>query len=432
MVGLMKINSPAEIAALLLGDLACFVIALWLALLVRGREFIGAETFFEHLSPFWYIFFVWIFVFFIFDLYRRPTGMFRRTFPATIFRAQVANAVIALSFFYFIPYYNLTPKTILFIDLLFSFGLIYLWRRQLALRLFKGRKEKMYFACQGPEVDEVVAELKSSDGYNIELISVSDIASARSARPSLVVIDPHNEATTRSRGELYQMFFEGTRFISIYALYEDLFDRIPVSTVTEQWFLENISNHPKRLYSFFKRLMDIVLGSALAIVSLVVLPIVWLAVKMDDGGPIFYSQERVGKKGRVFKIYKFRSMSLVQKEKITRVGHFLRRSRLDEFPQLWGVIKGDQSLIGPRPEMVEYAEKYRQEIPYYDVRHLITPGLSGWAQIYHENEPKFAAQTDLAREKLSYDLYYVKNRNLWLDITIALKTVKELLSRSGI
>jgi len=117
---------------------------------------------------------------------------------------------------------------------------------------------------------------------------------------------------------------------------------------------------------------------------------------------------------------------------VTRVGNMLRKTRIDEFPQLWNVLKGDLSLIGPRPEMPHLAELYEKEIPYYNIRHFIQPGLSGWAQIHHSKPPKFGAQYDGTKEKLSYDIFYIKNRSLLLDLYIGLKTIKTLFSRTGL
>ena len=117
---------------------------------------------------------------------------------------------------------------------------------------------------------------------------------------------------------------------------------------------------------------------------------------------------------------------------ITRVGKWLRKSRIDELPQLWSVFKGDMSMIGPRPEIPALVKHYESEIPYYNVRHLIKPGLSGWAQLYHTDPPKVNADSEKTRRKLSYDLYYIKNRSFMLDLKIALKTIKALLSRSGV
>ena len=117
---------------------------------------------------------------------------------------------------------------------------------------------------------------------------------------------------------------------------------------------------------------------------------------------------------------------------ITRVGKFLRKLRIDELPQLLNVLRGDLSLIGPRPELPELVRVYEKEIPYYNIRHLIKPGLSGWAQLYHENHPHYRANVSETKVKLSYDLYYIKNRSFFLDLKIALKTIKVLLSRSGV
>jgi lipopolysaccharide/colanic/teichoic acid biosynthesis glycosyltransferase len=137
---------------------------------------------------------------------------------------------------------------------------------------------------------------------------------------------------------------------------------------------------------------------------------------------------------------KFRSMTgadsgsevLKSKLRVTPLGKMIRRTRIDELPQLWNVFKGDLSLIGPRPEFPALVEEYRKHIPYYHLRHLVKPGLSGWAQLYHDNHPHHGSDVEATREKLSYDLYYLTHRSLTLDATIALKTVKKLLTRSGV
>ena len=148
----------------------------------------------------------------------------------------------------------------------------------------------------------------------------------------------------------------------------------------------------------------------------------------------------MGQNGKSIRTIKFRTMSrddagrpeLKEGNKITRVGRFLRRTRLDELPQLWNVFRGEMSLIGPRPELPSLVAVYEREVPYYNIRHLIKPGLSGWAQLYHKTPPKVDANLNETATKLSYDLYYLKNRSFWLDVKIALKTVKVLLSRSGV
>ena len=186
--------------------------------------------------------------------------------------------------------------------------------------------------------------------------------------------------------------------------------------------------------------MDILIASILSIFLIILYPLVLLAIKLDDGGPAFIFQERVGLNGSIIKTIKFRTMTrddggVIKAQKDnqpTRVGPFLRKSRLDELPQFWNIIRGDLSLIGPRPELPALVSVYEKEVPYYNIRHLIKPGLSGWAQLYHDNHPHHHADVHETRVKLSYDLFYIKNRSLFLDLKIALKTMKTLLSRSGL
>jgi lipopolysaccharide/colanic/teichoic acid biosynthesis glycosyltransferase len=225
----------------------------------------------------------------------------------------------------------------------------------------------------------------------------------------------------------------------MYKVYEELFGRVPLSLLRYHWFLENISATKRRAYDFLKRAMDVAISLPLFVFSLLWYPFVATAIKLDDGGAVFIVQERVGAKGRLIRTYKFRSMLRNEENPttraantVTRVGAFLRRTRLDELPQLWSVLRGEMSLIGPRPELSSLVSLYEREVPYYNIRHLIKPGLSGWAQIYHENHPHHQADISETKVKLSYDLYYIKHRSLWLDLKIALKTVKILLSRSGV
>ena len=162
-----------------------------------------------------------------------------------------------------------------------------------------------------------------------------------------------------------------------------------------------------------------------------------MAIKLEDGGSVLVTQERIGRNNKIFKIAKFRSMKAsdagawVTKDddRVTRVGRILRKTRLDELPQLWSVLRGHMSLIGPRPDIRRLGEQLREQIPYYTMRHIIKSGLSGWAQINQGTPPQSLAAT---KERLSYDFYYLKNRSFLLDLEIALKTVKTLLSRAGL
>ena len=253
---------------------------------------------------------------------------------------------------------------------------------------------------------------------------------------SSIVIDLTSEKMGPVLPHLYNLIFSKIKFYDFYKVYEEVFDRVPLSLVSYSWFLENISFATRIAYDVLKRMMDVIISSVLIVISLPFYPFIALAIKIDDGGDVFIVQDRIGKGNKVVKLYKWRSMRSSDSGKwltegdsrITRVGSFLRKTRLDELPQLFNVVLGDLSLIGPRPDIIDLGRKLAKEIPYYTVRNLIAPGLSGWAQIKQDAPPQSLEETKL---RLSYDLYYIKNRSLMLDIKIALKTIKTLLSRTG-
>jgi exopolysaccharide biosynthesis polyprenyl glycosylphosphotransferase len=189
----------------------------------------------------------------------------------------------------------------------------------------------------------------------------------------------------------------------------------------------------------FKRVFDVVVGLLLTTVTLPLMVVTAAAIKLDSRGPAFYRQERTGLHGETFTLFKFRSMALdaeaggrpqwAQKRdpRITRIGAFLRASRIDELPQLFNVLRGEMSMIGPRPERPIFVEELAKVIPFYNHRTYVKPGLTGWAQV---NYP-YGASVEDAREKLAYDLYYVKNRGVLLDMVILLSTVRVILFGEG-
>jgi len=228
-------------------------------------------------------------------------------------------------------------------------------------------------------------------------------------------------------------------FVNFHQLYEVVFNRIPLSVVTHSWFVENISPRSQQIYDVLKWVMDAVIAVVLGIVTLPFTIAAAIAIKYEDAGDLFFIRDRVGKNNKIFRNIKFRSYGmhseadgLAKTVGITKVGAFLRKTRIDELPQLINVLRGDISIVGPRPEVPSLVKQYEQEVPYYRIRHIIKPGLSGWAQLYQKDPPKGTADAQKTAIKLSYDLYYIKNRSLFLDIRIALKTIATLLSRSGV
>ena len=449
---LMKVLNRKEPWLLLGGDILVFVFSLWLTLIIRFRTIPTSSFFIEHLLPFGILFIVWCIIFFIAGLYEKHTIVFKSRLPLRVINTQIFNSFLAVVFFYFVPYFGITPKIILFIYIIISLTLIFIWRIYgLNILSLKIREPAMILG-RGGEMDSLIHEVNSNPRYGLEFISVFDLDNLsevdleknivqiiNTKKIMMVVIDLQNENLKKNFSCFYNLLFSEVSFIDINSLYEGIFDRVPLSLVGYDWFLENVSLSLGVTYDVFKRFTDMLISFILGLISLIFYPFIYLGIKLEDQGPIFIMQERIGKNNKLIKIKKFRTMSFNDNEqgenkalnKITKVGSFLRKSRLDEVPQLWNVWKGDLSLIGPRPELPALAKVYEKEVPYYNVRHLITPGLSGWAQLYHENHPHQGVNTEETKNKLSYDLYYIKNRSLGLDFKIALKTLKTLLSRTG-
>ncbi|MFA6279143.1 MAG: sugar transferase [Candidatus Paceibacterota bacterium] len=226
--------------------------------------------------------------------------------------------------------------------------------------------------------------------------------------------------------------------MDVESLYEEVFDRVPLTHLDTGQLLETLPKH-RVIYDNAKRLFDITLA---AIGSLIAIPLVGIAAVLlflEGGDMPFIRHERIGKGDHIFHIVKLRSMifndhgdpELQKKNRVTALGRFLRKTRIDELPQLWNILIGDLSFIGPRPELPKIAEVYEREIPQYRMRHIITPGLSGWAQINDADAPRGGADVPRTRRKLSFDLYYLKHRSFGLDLAIATKTLRTLLSFSG-
>lgn len=240
---------------------------------------------------------------------------------------------------------------------------------------------------------------------------------------------------------LSRLHEQGAQITPMFAIYQDLTGRVPVAHLGNDWYVALPANVRKttRTYGIVKRGLDLLMSLGMLLLVLPLIPGVILAIRLDSPGPIFFKQTRVGVGGKLFKIIKFRSMSQDAEAgsgavwasdrdpRITRVGRFLRKSRLDELPQLWNVVVGDMSFVGPRPERPEFDEQLEREIPFYRARRAVRPGLTGWAQVeYHYGN----TLTDALR-KVEYDLYYIKNESLYLDLLILLRTVSVVLKLGG-
>ena len=427
-----------------MGDVACFLASLFLSLLIRYGGNLPELSFLLLLTTWSVIFSASILSFFVAGLYEKHTLIFEHGLPALLLKAQIGNAIIIVIFFYFAPIFGASPKTTLFIYLVTSSVLVFFWRLY-GLKFFRNHnRSKAVLFGDGEEAEELFKEINGNARYPFIFVSktspinlvngkiLSNIINDEDFSPvSVIIADLNHPDVKKSIWQIQSLFFSSVLVLSFESVYEEVFDRVPLSTLNRNGFFNNFSLSPMPIYGAFKRFLDIVVSFFFGILSLSLYPFVWFLIKLNDGGPIFFFQERVGQNNVPIKIVKFRSMN-TEGSSVTKIGSFLRRSRIDELPQLFNVLSGHISLIGPRPELKGLAESYQKNIPLYNLRHVIKPGLSGWAQIYHQNHPHHGPDIHETKVKLSYDLFYLKHRSILLDLKIALRTIQILLSRSGV
>lgn len=417
--------------ALLLGDILLFYASLFAALLARYASIPSLKLWTPHFLPFSIIYILWIIVFYIVGLYDIEKKIFAS--GSAVIKAMAAGGIIAILFFYLIPYFGIAPKTNLIIDIFIACFLIWLWRKLFFEFLIRTAKIKIFLLDGMEEMTDFAEFINKRPHLGYE--TVNEIFNA-----NIIVVSEQAKQKPEIIKSLYSKIRSGENItiLDFDKFYESVTGKIPVFLISKAWFLENLMELNKQAFEKFKRIADIILAIILSVPFIIIFPLAAIAIKINSKGPIIYKQKRVGKNGKIFEIIKFRSMvadaekngaQWAQKKdkRVTLSGNILRKTRIDELPQIWNVFKGDLSFIGPRPERPEFVKKLAEKIPHYSMRNLVKPGLSGWAQV---NFP-YGASVEDAIEKLQYDLYYIKNRSLALEISIALKTIMTILSREG-
>jgi len=427
-------------------DFIALYLALFLALVIRYDGSFASSVFILHAFPFTVISLFSVLAYYVAGLYERSIVYNLKRSAARLVNAEIAVALGAIVFFYLYNNPSITPKTTLTLYVVLSYVIVFAVRLFYVKLLARPTPLSAIMIASGAEADELFF---AANGTSLSMrfscrIDPADPALETRAKeaiyrdnPSIIVIDNGHPAMAKALPTLYEFIFSSKRFIDVQALYEEVFERVPLSLVRYEWFLEHASAARSQIYALVRRIAEIVLALIILVPTVIMMPFIWFAVRLDDGGPLFYSQERIGRYNKPIRIRKFRSMQRNEHDvwlnesdnKVTRVGRFLRKTRLDEFPQVLAVLKGDLSLIGPRSDIIGLWKRLEKELPFYSVRTLVTPGLSGWAQIKQDKVPQSLEET---RERLSYDLYYVKNRSLVLDLAIALRTIAILLSRKGV
>lgn len=422
----------------ILGDIACFYSALFLSLILRYQISINnldilKGAFLNSFYHFSFIFLIWILLFLISRLYELPYLISRKEFYFLALKLFLIGGFLAVILFYlFTP--KLVPKIVLLLTIVFSLFLLMGWRTFVNW-IFKERKKKVviisdtrereelgYFINNHPSFGiEVLASLKEPDINKIKLI----INQNNNLQESYIIIEEKYKRIIEDNLKEYQ---RKIKIIDFGEFYETLTGKVALSILDEEWFNKNVLQKRNKTYELLKRFFDLIGGIILLIISLPLWPLIGLLIKMSSEGPVLFKSKRVGKDEKEFLIYKFRTMiknanqmgpswTLKDDPRITKIGKILRYTHLDEVPQVINIIKGDTSFVGPRPEEKNLVELFKKEIPFYEKRMLIKPGIIGWAQI---NYPHGASIED-AIEKLKYDFYYLKYRSLAFDFLIALK-----------
>jgi sugar transferase (PEP-CTERM system associated) len=265
------------------------------------------------------------------------------------------------------------------------------------------------------------------------------VETAKRERPHKIVISLSEKRGNFPLKSLLCCKLNGIEIIDAPSFYEELTGKLCIENIKPSWFIFSDGFRTTNIRRFIKRLLDILLSVTGLLVALPFIPIIALAIRLDSRGPVFFTQVRVGEGEKGFILYKFRSMfpdaesetgavwAAENDKRVTSVGKVLRKTRLDEIPQLFNVLRGDMSFIGPRPERPEFVERLKSIVPYYSERHFVKPGITGWAQVKHS----YGASVEDAIEKLRYDLFYLKHFSLFLDLLILLETTKVVLFGRG-
>jgi len=316
-------------------------------------------------------------------------------------------------------------------------------------------RERVYVLGAGERAQRLVRGLRARAELGIDVVgwtgqtesamtrqNMGSHLQAVAARKSIhrVIVAMQDRRDVMPMSELLELRLKGAVQIEEATSWlEKISGKIEVEQLYPSWIIFAKGFRFSNTFRLVRRLLNLVVGLISLLIAAPLIPFIVLAVKLDSAGAVLYRQKRVGRGGKVFYCFKFRSMRPDAEAdkgptwaddddpRITRVGRFLRTTRLDEIPQLWCVLKGDMAFVGPRPERPEFVEWLSREIPYYNVRHLVRPGITGWAQIKY----KYGNTVDDAKEKLQYDLFYIKNASIGLDVLIMFQTIKILLLRRG-
>jgi len=416
------------------GDFASFLISFILLIFIRFNQQDYLFAINQHFLPFTILYLSWILIFYIFGLYDlfaiKPTIPYLKRWII----ALLCSFVVGILLFYFVPIFGVSPKTNLIIQIL-GFGILSFFFRRVIYNFFSKTitqptiliGDSIYISELGKTISnnpqiglKILEHFNTISEININLEKIKDL---------VIILDKKIEIQDQNILNFYQ---QGIEIFDTAKAYEKYLYKIPVEYIDLSFIVEELNTKKDILYMFSSKIINILFSIIILIISSPFIIIISMFIYFHDHGPIIYTQERVGLNGKVFKLYKLRSMVLDSEKdgakwstghndsRVTPIGKIIRRLHIDEIPQMINILKGDISLVGPRPERPEFVNLLSKDIPYYSFRHIIRPGFTGWAQIKY----RYANTIEDSKKKFEYDLYYIKNRNIFIDFGIIARTIQ--------
>lgn len=421
------------------GDFISFIISFILLILIRfgNGDYISAIN--THTIPFIILYLFWVLIFYVFGLYDliniKPTIPYLKRWVW----ALVSSFVVGLLLFYFAPIFGIAPKVNLFIQVaLFGF-FSFIFRRSIYTLFARAITRPTVLVGNSTYLYELENIINTNPQIGLRVINHLENSNEvkltpKDANNTIIILDKNIDIKENSILNLYK---QGAEIIDTAKAYEKYLFKIPVAYIDMSFVVENVNIKKDIIYTAITFVINKIFAITILVLSSPVLLIAIIARLIEDGGPVFIKQKRVGLNDKIFNLYKMRSMIVLSPDgsaetteakwstgkddaRITPVGKVIRRLHIDEIPQMINILKGDISLVGPRPERPEFVYPLEKTIPHYNLRHIIRPGFTGWAQIkYH-----YTNTIEESKDKFEYDLYYIKNRNIFLDLGIIVRTIQ--------
>lgn len=428
-----------RVGVIIFGDFIAFLVAFFVLILssFNGQDY--SAIIYLHVIPFTILYLSWVLIFYVFGLYDlfsiKPTIPYLKRWILAI----LSSFAVGILLFYFVPIFGISPKINLIIQVSL-FGLLSFFFRRIIYNIFSKTitapailigdstyLSKLEKTISGnPQIGlDIINHFKSVNDVNLEKENIKNL---------IIILDKNIKIQDKDILDCYK---KGIEIIDTAKAYEKYLYKIPVEYIDTSFMVENISIKKDIFYITTSCIINKIFALTILVVSAPFMLVAIIARLIEDGRPIFIKQKRVGENGKLFDLYKTRSMKVLSPDgsaekdgavwatgandpRVTKVGKVIRKLHIDEVPQMINILKGDMSLVGPRPERPVFVNLLDKDIPYYSYRHIVKPGFTGWAQIKY----RYANTIEDSKEKFEYDLYYIKNRNIFIDIGIILRTIQ--------